>query len=161
MAPEIAPDFYDSLSSEVHKLRDLGKTWGLDEHQIDQCVQRALVSEETPTFSRRFRCVCFRSAIVVCSLVVCMSLFFTAVSLHKPTRLFVTKHTQKIAYPLMRGIRLMTLPIARRFDLRGKYIMESNYSNNLSLTALKSAEVFQQGLGEGQSKERNEYHFCN
>ena len=120
MAPEIEPDFYDSLSNEVQSLRDLGAGWGLDGTQIDECIQRALTVDEKPKTARRVRRTCLCCVVVMLSVMACMSLFVTTVTLNKTTRLFVTKHTQSIAYPLMRGIRLLTLPIARTFDLRGK-----------------------------------------
>ena len=120
MAPEIEPDFYDSLSNEVQSLRDLGAGWGLDGTQIDECIQRALTVDEKPKTARRVRRACLCCVVVMFSVMACMSLFVTTVTLNKTTRLFVTKHTQSIAYPLMRGIRLLTLPIARTFDLRGK-----------------------------------------
>ncbi|XP_072047586.1 bombesin receptor-activated protein C6orf89 homolog [Amphiura filiformis] len=132
MALDNEPDLYDSLTNQVQNVRDLGRSWGLDDDQIDECVQKALMVDEKPKISRRLRRGCLCCFLVLFCFMGGMSLFFTTVTLHKATRLFVTKHTQSIAYPLMRGIRLLTLPISRTFDLRGWHEMECLVPNPLS-----------------------------
>lgn len=43
--------------------------------------------------------------------------FYTVIVLHKPTQAFVSRNTQNLIYPIMRGLRILALPFVRAFPV--------------------------------------------
>ncbi|XP_070558843.1 bombesin receptor-activated protein C6orf89 homolog [Ptychodera flava] len=106
---------YDRLSENVEKLQSLGKSWGMSDSEIDKCIQQALQSDrrKPATFMSRFL-----YSLRVCVLVLSFLLaFYVFLSFHRPTQQFISKQSQSWQYPILRFIRLMTLPITKKYKL--------------------------------------------
>ncbi|PIK33724.1 hypothetical protein BSL78_29462 [Apostichopus japonicus] len=62
----------------------------------------------------------------------CFVAFFVAMSIlmaYKPTEYYISHYGENLAYPLLRGIRLLTLPLSTRFDLTSLYYEECLVEN--------------------------------
>ncbi|XP_071809460.1 uncharacterized protein [Asterias amurensis] len=133
MAPK-DEDLYDALVEDVQNLRQLGKTWGLDDAEIDSCFERAVKGEENgarkpaqPRKKRGRACRCF--GVSVFCFVALLATGYCLVNLHKPTELFMMRQAQKFMYPIMRSIRHYSMPLRDAFDLSGLHEMECILSN--------------------------------
>jgi len=48
-------------------------------------------------------------------LIASLIIFYGVIVLHRPTQAFISRNTQDLIYPVMRGLRIFTLPIIRTF----------------------------------------------
>ncbi|XP_038052558.1 uncharacterized protein LOC119725271 [Patiria miniata] len=119
---------YDSLAEDARKLRELGKSWGLDDTDIDSCFQQALAADKRPPKPRRGRaCRCFGLSIF--GVFVVLLAVYGLVAYHKPTKMFAMRHTQDFLYPMMRAIRIASLPLRAVIDLSGLHEQECLVAN--------------------------------
>lgn len=52
---------------------------------------------------------------------IALLVFYSLITLHKPTQAFISRHTQDLIYPFMRALRILSLPVVRRIPvLTGK-----------------------------------------
>ncbi|XP_002741892.1 bombesin receptor-activated protein C6orf89 homolog [Saccoglossus kowalevskii] len=107
---------YDKLSENVEKIQNLGKSWGMDNDEIESCIYTALEfdcpSKQTTVTSK----IMFglRVFVLIFSFLLAMYVFM---SFHKPTQQMVSKQTQSWQYPILRFVRLLTLPLAKKYHL--------------------------------------------
>lgn len=53
---------------------------------------------------------------IFCKILFCCVMIYTFISCHNPTQKFVMRHSQSLIYPIMRTVRLWTLPVIKKYD---------------------------------------------
>lgn len=118
-------DIQDNLNDELEKVYKFGTEKGLSESEIDQCFENifpfeSILSDDSNVHRNKQIAkpnvahwlwllvkLTFRCLIILLILAVVL---FCVIS-HKPTQKFVTRHAQSYVYPVMRYLRLLTLPL--------------------------------------------------
>ncbi|XP_022082831.1 uncharacterized protein LOC110975044 [Acanthaster planci] len=121
---------YDALAEDAKKIRELGKSWGLDDADIDGCFQRALVVDKAPIRPRRSR-VCRCLVLSFVGIFVLLIVLYGLVNFHKPSKHFAMRHAQDVLYPFMRAVRRAALPLRQVFDLSGLHELDCLVPNPL------------------------------
>uniref|UniRef100_A0A8C4NCL8 Uncharacterized protein n=1 Tax=Eptatretus burgeri TaxID=7764 RepID=A0A8C4NCL8_EPTBU len=106
------PCLYERLSESIDKLRELGLRWGMSEEDIERCIAQALRVGERR--ERRSHASPIRTLAWFC-LALLTSYWF--LSTYQPTQYLSGHHADSWIYPIMRHVRLLTLPIAKHYNL--------------------------------------------
>lgn len=116
--------FQQEAKNVIRKLRKSG----LEDSDISKLFEEAL--RERQTRGRCVGCLCLWS-IRICVLLVVVFLLFTISINYKPTEYYIDRYTHHLAYPVLRGLRLLTLPFSTRFDLTALYYKDCLLENPL------------------------------
>ncbi|XP_077994560.1 bombesin receptor-activated protein C6orf89 homolog [Glandiceps talaboti] len=128
MATDDQQCLYDKLSQNVEKLQNLGKSWGMDDHDINKCICQALQIDQGRKPSTVTAKIVYglRLSVLVISFILACYVFL---SFHRPSQQFLSKQTQSWQYPVMRFVRLLTLPITQKYNLDMFHEMECIVDN--------------------------------
>ena len=120
------------LDEKIEKLRALGVERGLSASEIDDCILKCVSPEKNAKSSKKRKCstrfsrgrhICLvASAVWAGFWVFCAGVYMLA-QVHEPTEHFLARALQPLLYPVLKGVRLVGLPILRRYNgLAGKAV---------------------------------------
>lgn len=111
-----------TVGSEIHRefleIEARYRRLGVADEDFDRCFSAVFRSESR---IRRMSSCVFRSLRYAFYLVVAIALVNFVVSNHNPTKRFCSQYVQDWIYPLMRFVRLSTLPLVKHVDIRYLY----------------------------------------
>ncbi|XP_033752400.1 uncharacterized protein LOC117336127 [Pecten maximus] len=129
------------LRNNVSTLRSLGKEWGMDDEEVNSCIDEVIANRTDkdifkPTikstgrdiwslirFSIKFWLVIF---VLIC--IFCTTLFFV-VSYNSDAESFISRTLQPFGYDIFRYVRLSTLPLHDMFNITEFYDAECLVEN--------------------------------
>ena len=113
------------LDEKIEKLRALGVERGLSANEIDDCILKCVNLEKNVKSSKKRKCsagysrgrhICLVASGVCAGFwVFCAGVYILSM-LHEPTDHFLATALQPLLYPLLKSIRLLGLPILRRYN---------------------------------------------
>lgn len=109
----------ESVKEKVDHYRNLAKQQGLTTNDIDDCIMLALQAKR-PTITKKVSQFWRKLAKVLIITAAILVFLVFIIANHKPSKRFVELLTYNTSYPLMRAVRLLSLPLARTVDLTGK-----------------------------------------
>lgn len=121
---------FKQLDERIDKLRSLGVERGLSATEIDDCILMCVDGEKNVKGSKTRKCSApysrrrqiFRIASGVCAgfWAFVAGVYFLSL-VHEPTDQFLAKALQPMLYPFLKSVRLVGLPVLRRYsNLAGK-----------------------------------------
>lgn len=118
----------EQLRGEVAEIRKLGRRWGFEDGEINECLSEALdaVNKSSPKskkpvgqlgkLGKCLRYGCF----TLIAFLLAIFVFFAVISmLDEKSTAFLTKYLVSLSYPLLRYSRLMFLPVHGMFNVTG------------------------------------------
>lgn len=109
----------ESVKEKVDHYRNLARQQGLTTDDIDDCIMLALQAKR-PTITKKVSQFWRKLAKVLIITAAILVFLVFIIANHKPSKRFVELLTYNTSYPLMRAVRLLSLPLARTVDLTGK-----------------------------------------
>ncbi|KAK3580885.1 hypothetical protein CHS0354_008170 [Potamilus streckersoni] len=135
-------DYILFLKENVSELQRLGKEWGMEDEEINRCIDKALenspVSPKNQTKSGKnygrkawiyIRLLLKAALCSICTIIVLLSGILILTSMHKPTERFVGKTLEPYGYMIFRFIRLATLPLHQILKITKLYDAECVINN--------------------------------
>lgn len=110
----------ESVKEKVDHYRNLARQQGLTTNDIDDCIMLALRAKLRPTITKKVSQFWKKLAKVLIITAAILVFLVFIIANHKPSKRFVELLTYNTSYPLMRAVRLLSLPLARTVDLTGK-----------------------------------------
>lgn len=120
----------ESVKEKVDHYRNLARQQGLTTDDIDDCIMLALQAKR-PTITKKVSQFWRKLAKVLIITAAILVFLVFIIANHKPSKRFVELLTYNTSYPLMRAVRLLSLPLARTVDLTGIYYSECTIPNPL------------------------------
>lgn len=118
----------EQLRGEVAEIRKLGRRWGFEDGEINECLSEALdaVNKSSPKskkpvgqlgkLGKCLRYGCF----TLIAFLLAIFVFFAVISMmDEKSTAFLTKYLVSLSYPLLRYSRLMFLPVHGMFNVTG------------------------------------------
>ena len=130
------------LDERIDKLCLLGAERGLSAAEIDDCIIKSVNEKRNAkrqkrkgSMRSRRRHFCCVAAGACATFWVVVAAVYGLATVHKPTENIVLKLLQPYVYPFLRNVRLVGLPILRRYEsgVSGKFIQLSNVAVNEQL----------------------------
>ena len=116
------------LDERIDKLRSLGVERGLSVSEIDDCILKCVNGEinvknatkRKGSSRSRQRQLCYSAFGVCAGFWAVVAGLYVLSEMHAPTANFFTSVMQPFVYPFLRNVRLVGLPVLRRYDMTGK-----------------------------------------
>ncbi|XP_076310049.1 uncharacterized protein LOC143225119 [Tachypleus tridentatus] len=134
-------DVLEKFETELIELRRLGSRWILDSNVVEDCISTVFQDQSDnlsslPESSRgqkmfnfclhilevsfykvwKFCRTCLFLTCIVLKVILGLILVYAIASSHNPTQKFVMRHSQSLIYPLLRTVRIWSLPLLRKYD---------------------------------------------
>lgn len=118
----------------ISDLRKLGKDWGLNESEIEECIQQAMSADlkkiqEENIKSIHIKCIARKTWSKLCCIfkimaILSLLLVIVGITAQQNDKVFshVIKVFASLDYPIMRSLRLMALPLHNYFNMEGNAI---------------------------------------
>ncbi|XP_041472779.1 bombesin receptor-activated protein C6orf89 homolog [Lytechinus variegatus] len=119
----------ERVEEKINHFKDLASQQGLTGSDIDDCIILALKANkrQSKPASKLWRNLA-QGTIIFSVILLCL---WVVIINHKPTKQFFELLFFKTSYPVMRAVRLLSLPLARRVDLSYIYYSECALPNPL------------------------------